>query len=314
VTLDTPRPAPHPASVPSGPVAIVGAGTMGAGLAQVAAAAGRPVVLYSRTRQSLTRARAAMADSLARLARKGAAEGLPVPADPSDILDRIRCTTRLEHCADAALVVESIAEDLAAKQDVFARLDALCTDASLLASNTSGIPIGAIAQVTARPERVVGTHFFSPVPMMRLCEIVRGPATSDHVLALAQSFAAEIGKESVLVERDTPGFITTRLLTVLILEAVRMVEEGTCSPADLDRACQLGFGHPMGPLASVDLSGIDVFHDVAAALYRATGNSAFEAPALLGQLVAAGHHGRKSGRGFHDYRAAVGTSPATTGA
>ncbi|MFI1890549.1 3-hydroxyacyl-CoA dehydrogenase family protein [Streptomyces jumonjinensis] len=297
--------------MPAGPVAVVGAGTMGAGLAQVVAAAGRPVVLYSRTQESLARARATIEDSLRRLARKGT--GTPVPADPAEVLARIRPTTRLEHCAGAALVVESIAEDLAVKQEVFARLDALCTDAALLASNTSGIPIGAIAQATTRPERVVGTHFFSPVPMMRLCEIVRGPATSDHVLALAQAFATEIGKESVLVERDTPGFITTRLLTVLILEAVRMVEDGTCSPADLDRACQLGFGHPMGPLASVDLSGTDVFHDVAAALHRATGNPAFKAPALLGELVAAGHHGRKSGRGFHDYRAAD-TGPTMTGA
>ncbi|MFH0246252.1 3-hydroxyacyl-CoA dehydrogenase family protein [Streptomyces sp. HK10] len=313
MTVEAPRPAAAP-RVPAGPVAVVGAGTMGAGLAQVAAAAGRPVVLYSRTRESLDRARAAIEDSLRRLARRGTAPSLPAPADPAGVLDRVRPTTRLEDCAGAALVVESVTEDLAVKQEVFARLDALCTDAALLASNTSGIPIGAIARATARPERVVGTHFFSPVPMMRLCEIVRGPATSEHVLALAQAFAAEIGKESVLVERDTPGFITTRLLTVLILEAVRMVEDGTCSPADLDRACQLGFGHPMGPLASVDLSGIDVFHDVAAALHRATGNPAFEAPALLGELVAAGHHGRKSGRGFHDYRAAADTGPATTGA
>ncbi|MFB7655082.1 MULTISPECIES: 3-hydroxyacyl-CoA dehydrogenase family protein [unclassified Streptomyces] len=310
MTVEAPRPAPAP-RVPAGPVAVVGAGTMGAGLAQVAAAAGRPVVLYSRTRESLARARAAIEESLRRLARKGAAPGLPVPAG---VLDRVQLTTRLEDCAGAALVVESVAEDLAVKQEVFARLDVLCTDAALLASNTSGIPIGAIARATTRPERVVGTHFFSPVPMMRLCEIVRGPATSEHVLALAHAFAAEVGKESVLVERDTPGFITTRLLTVLILEAVRMVEDGTCSPADLDRACQLGFGHPMGPLASVDLSGIDVFHDVARALHRATGNPAFEAPALLGQLVAAGHHGRKSGRGFHDYRGAADTGPAMTGA
>ncbi|MFG2298594.1 3-hydroxyacyl-CoA dehydrogenase family protein [Streptomyces sp. NPDC048603] len=296
--------APRP-PVPDGPVAIVGAGTMGAGLAQIAASAGRRVVLHSRTGTRLDQARTGIEDSLRRLARRAAADGTKAP-DPAVVLGRIHTTTRLEDCAGAAVVIESIAEDRTAKQELFARLDRLCADAAFLASNTSGIPIGDIAAATARPERVVGTHFFSPVPVMRLCEIVRGPRTGDDTVAAARTFAAEIGKESVLVERDTPGFITTRLLTVLILEAVRMVEEGTCTAADLDRACRLGFGHPMGPLASVDLSGLDVFQDVAAALHRATANPVFRAPALLAELVAAGHHGRKTGRGFHDYTATTG--------
>ncbi|MGW8777322.1 3-hydroxyacyl-CoA dehydrogenase family protein [Streptomyces sp. NPDC055796] len=283
-----------------GPVAVVGAGTMGAGLAQVAAAAGRDVILYGRTGAGLDRAVAAIEASLARIVRRDAGGGA-APTDPAEVLGRIHRTNDLGDCAGADVVIESIAEDLAAKQQVFAELDRICAGAGILATNTSGIPIGLIARATARPERVVGTHFFSPVPMMRLCEIVRGPDTSDAVVHAARAFAAEIGKESVLVDRDTPGFITTRLLTVLILEAIRMVEDGTCRAADLDRACQLGFGHPMGPLASVDLSGLDVFQDVAAGLFRATGNPAFEAPALLGDLVAAGHHGRKTGRGFHDY-------------
>ncbi|AXI77285.1 3-hydroxyacyl-CoA dehydrogenase family protein [Peterkaempfera bronchialis] len=291
-----------------GPVAIVGAGTMGAGLAQVAAAAGRDVVLYSRTGAGLDRATAAIEESLRRIARRDADDG--APADPAEVLGRISRTTDLGDCARADVVIESIAEDLRVKQGVFAALDHLCTGARILATNTSGIPIGLIARATARPERVVGTHFFSPVPMMRLCEIVRGPETSDTAMAVARAFADEIGKESVVVDRDTPGFITTRLLTVLILEAIRMVEDGTCRAADLDRACQLGFGHPMGPLASVDLSGLDVFQDVAAGLHRATGNPAYQAPALLGDLVAAGHHGRKTGRGFHDYADTAGQARA----
>ncbi|WP_327135944.1 3-hydroxyacyl-CoA dehydrogenase family protein (plasmid) [Streptomyces sp. NBC_01343] len=289
-----------------GPVVIVGAGTMGAGLAQVAAAAGRDVILYGRTGAGLDRAAAAIEASLARIVRRDEGGGGAARTDPAEVLGRIHRTTDMGDCSGAALVIESIAEDLAAKQQVFAELDRICDGAGILATNTSGIPIGLIAGATSRPERVVGTHFFSPVPMMRLCEIVRGPDTSDAVVHAARAFAAEIGKESVLVDRDTPGFITTRLLTVLILEAIRMVEDGTCRAADLDRACQLGFGHPMGPLASVDLSGLDVFQDVAAGLFRATGNPSFEAPALLGDLVAAGYHGRKTGRGFHDYTHTAG--------
>ncbi|MFJ3516409.1 3-hydroxyacyl-CoA dehydrogenase family protein [Streptomyces sp. NPDC090131] len=292
-----------------GPVAIIGAGTMGAGLAQVAAAAGRDVVLHSRTGARLDSAVEAIGTSLDRMARRGASVGRS-QADPAEVLGRIHRTTDLGDCAGATVVIESIAEDLAVKRELFAELDRMCTGAEILATNTSGIPIGLIAQATTRPERVVGTHFFSPVPMMRLCEIVRGPDTSDAAVAAARSFADAIGKESVVVDRDTPGFITTRLLTVLILEAIRMVEDGTCKAVDLDRACQLGFGHPMGPLASVDLSGLDVFQDVAAGLYRATGNLAFRAPALLGDLVAAGHHGRKTGSGFHDYTATAGAAGA----
>ncbi|MFF1418600.1 3-hydroxyacyl-CoA dehydrogenase family protein [Streptomyces sp. NPDC058280] len=289
-------------AAPAGPVAVIGAGTMGAGLAQTAAAAGRDVILYSRTEETLARASVSIDTSLRRIARRAAARPEPgAAADPDQVRLRIALTTDLGDCGEAAVVIESIAEDLTAKRRMFAELDRICAGSALLATNTSGIPIGLVAGATSRPERVVGTHFFSPVPVMELCEIVRGPATADSTMAAARSFAREIGKQSIVVDRDSPGFVTTRLLTVLILEAIRMVEDGTCRAADIDLACRLGFGHPMGPLASVDLSGLDVFQDVASGLHRATGNPVFAVPALLGELVASGHHGRKSGRGFHDY-------------
>lgn len=294
-----------PSAVPAGPVAIVGAGTMGAGLAQVAAAAGLRVVLYSRTRRTLDRATAAIDASVRRLARRDG-----VAPDTDEVLSRITLSTDLDACAPASVLIESVAEDLALKRRLFTELDALCAGATLLATNTSQLRIGAIAEATRRPERVVGMHFFAPVPVMRLCEVVRGPATSQAVMDAARALAEQLGKQTVVVRRDNPGFITTRLLSVLILEAIRMVEDGTCDAADLDLACRLGFGHPMGPLASVDLSGLDVFHAVATGLHQATGNPLYEVPELLRELVAAGHHGRKSGRGFHDYPAPERTGGA----
>ncbi|MFG3529616.1 3-hydroxyacyl-CoA dehydrogenase family protein [Streptomyces sp. NPDC047917] len=292
-------------AAPPGPVAVIGAGTMGAGIAQVAAAAGREVVLYSRTRATLDRSMATMDASLRRLARRESAT--PEAFDTDRVLGRVTLTTELDACSPAAVVIESVAEELGLKRRLFAELDGMCAEAQVLATNTSQLRIGEIAAVTRRPERVVGTHFFAPVPVMRLCEIVRGPATSDRTVEAVCAFAEEIGKQTIVVHHDTPGFVTTRLLSVLILEAIRMVEDDTCSAADIDLACRLGFGHPMGPLASVDLSGLDVFHSVAKGLHDTTGNPLYEVPALLGELVAAGHHGRKTGRGFHAY---AGPDPA----
>ncbi|HEX5594561.1 MAG TPA: 3-hydroxyacyl-CoA dehydrogenase family protein [Micromonosporaceae bacterium] len=288
---------PNPSG--AGRVAVIGAGTMGAGLAQIAAMAGREVVLYSRTEATLTSALASVDSSLRRLAARSEATAAPI--EPARVRQRITPTTDLGDIDGVAVLIESVAEDLTTKQKIFAEVAERCTDDALLATNTSGIPIGRIAAATPCPERVVGMHFFAPVPIMQLCEIVRGESTSDSTVAAARDFATEIGKRSIVVERDTPGFITTRLLTVLILEAIRMVENGICSATDVDLACQLGFGHPMGPLAMVDLSGLDVFHDVATNLHQATGNPLFESPSLLQQLVAAGQVGRKSGRGFHHY-------------
>ncbi|HET8657405.1 MAG TPA: 3-hydroxyacyl-CoA dehydrogenase family protein, partial [Micromonosporaceae bacterium] len=185
--------------------------------------------------------------------------------------------------------------------DVFRALDKICKADAVLATNTSAIPITQIAAVTARPESVVGTHFFSPVPMMRLCELVRGYKTSDETLATARAFAEEIGKTCIVVHRDIAGFVTTRLITALVMEAVALVESGVVSPEDLDTACKLGFGHAMGPLATTDLTGVDVLVHAARNIYADTADAKFFPPELLLRMVTAGDLGRKSGKGFYSY-------------
>jgi 3-hydroxybutyryl-CoA dehydrogenase len=171
----------------------------------------------------------------------------------------------------------------------------------VLATNTSAIPITAIASATRRPEWVVGTHFFSPVPMMGLCELVRGFKTSDQALQAARAFAESVGKTCVVVNRDVAGFITTRLICALAMEAVRLVESGVASAEDVDTACRLGFGHPMGPLATTDLTGLDILRDAALNIYQDTADEKFFPPESLSRMVAAGDLGRKSGRGFYVY-------------
>jgi 3-hydroxybutyryl-CoA dehydrogenase len=171
----------------------------------------------------------------------------------------------------------------------------------VLGTNTSAIPITQIASVTQRPEQVVGTHFFSPVPMMKLCELVRGHRTSDATLARAREFAEEIGKTCIVVNRDIAGFVTTRLIAALVVEAVKLVESGVVSPEDLDIACKLGFGHAMGPLATTDLTGVDILMHAAKNIYTDTADPKFFPPELLQRMVTAGELGRKSGKGFYQY-------------
>jgi len=192
-------------------------------------------------------------------------------------------------------------ESLDIKQDVFRSLDRLCKGDAVLATNTSAIPVTQIAAVTERPEAVVGTHFFSPVPMMKLCELVRGYKTSDESLARARSFAEEIGKTCIVVNRDIAGFVTTRLIAALVVEAVKLVENGVCTPEDLDIACKLGFGHAMGPLATTDLTGVDVLLHASRNIYTDTADEKFFPPELLQRMVTAGDLGRKTGRGFYTY-------------
>jgi 3-hydroxybutyryl-CoA dehydrogenase len=194
-------------------------------------------------------------------------------------------------------------EQLEAKLQVFRDIDARAAAGAMLATNTTAIPITKIAAATARPENVVGTHFFSPVPMMALCELVRGNATSDDTLARARAFAEALGKTCVVVERDVAGFVTSRLLVAFINEAVALVEAGIATAADIDIACRLGFGHPMGPLATVDLTGLDVILHAARNIYAETGDEKFAPPHLLEQMVADGLLGRKTGHGFYDYDA-----------
>ena len=278
-------------------LAVIGAGLMGSGIAQVAAQAGWQVVLRDVTEDTLARARAAIESSYRRFAAKGQLAEAEVEAS----LGRIRTTTQLDAAADADLVVEAVFESPDVKREVFEALDKICRDDAVLASNTSAIPITQLAAATGRPESVVGTHFFSPVPMMPLCELVRGFKTSDATLAGARAFAEGVGKTCVVVNRDVAGFVTTRLIAALALEAAKLVESGVATAEDVDTACQLGFGHRMGPLRTMDLTGIDVMVNAARNIYADTADAKFFPPESLLRMVVAGDLGRKSGRGFYDY-------------
>jgi len=288
---------PDGSSGSRGRLLVVGAGLMGSGIAQVAAVGGWDVALHDTSAGALDRARADIEDSVRRFVGKG----VITDDDATAALDRILPTSDLDVAADVDFVVEAVFEELALKRSTFAELDRIAADDTVLATNTSAIPITAIAAATARPESVVGTHFFSPVPMMALCELVRGQRTSDGTLARAQAFAESTGKTCVTVNRDVAGFVSTRLISALILEAIRLVETGVASPADIDTACRLGFGHRMGPLATVDLTGLDVIRRAASAIVDETGNTAFFPPELLSRMVDAGLLGRKSGQGFFSY-------------
>jgi 3-hydroxybutyryl-CoA dehydrogenase len=281
----------------AGRLAVVGAGLMGSGIAQVAAQAGWQVTLRDLDDAAVQRGLAAVRASLERFAAKGT-----LPAGEVDpILARITPTTDLAAAADADVVVEAVFEQLDVKQEVFGALDRICRPEAVLATNTSAIPITQIAAATSRPESVIGTHFFSPVPMMKLCELVRGLATSDGTLATARDFAEQLGKTCVVVERDVAGFVTTRLITAFVVEAVRLVESGVISAEDLDTACRLGFGHPMGPLATADLTGVDILLHAARNIHTDTADGKFFPPELMQRMVAAGRLGRKSGHGFYQY-------------
>jgi 3-hydroxybutyryl-CoA dehydrogenase len=283
----------------AGRLAVIGAGLMGSGIAQVAAQAGWQVTLRDLDGASVQRGLDAIRGSLERFAAKGTLPADQVPAT----LDRITPTTELEPAAEADIVVEAVFERLDVKQEVFRSLDRLCRPDAVLATNTSAIPITQLAAATQRPESVVGTHFFSPVPMMRLCELVRGIRTSDVTLATARAFAEEVGKTCVVVNRDVAGFVTTRLITAFVVEAVRLVESGVISAEDLDTACRLGFGHAMGPLATADLTGVDILLHAARNIHTDTADGKFFPPELMQRMVAAGDLGRKTGRGFYSYQA-----------
>ncbi|MFL6099367.1 MAG: 3-hydroxyacyl-CoA dehydrogenase family protein [Actinomycetales bacterium] len=280
-------------------VVVVGAGLMGSGIAQVTAASGRPVILRDVTDQALARGRAAIERSLDRFVDKGTLSR----ADADAALGRVTTTRDLGAVGEAGLVVEAVFESLDVKAELFTELDRLAPEGAVLATNTSAIPITRIAAATQRPEAVVGTHFFSPVPMMALCELVRGYKTSDETLASARAFAESVGKTCVVVNRDVAGFVTTRLICALAMEAIRLVENGVATAEDVDVACRLGFGHAMGPLATTDLTGVDILRNAAQNIYDETHDEKFAPPELLNRMVSAGDLGRKSGQGFYPYDA-----------
>jgi 3-hydroxybutyryl-CoA dehydrogenase len=270
---------------------------MGSGIAQVSAQAGWDVVLRDVTDEALDRAVGGIQASYDKFVSKGRLEA----HDADAALARITTTTDLDAAGSADIVVEAVFEDIEVKHAVFRELDKICKPEAILGTNTSALPITLVASVTSRPESVVGTHFFSPVPMMALCELVRGYKTSDETVAAARTFAEEVGKTCVVVNRDVAGFVTTRLITALIVEAAHLVETGVASAEDIDLACKLGFGHAMGPLATADLTGVDIIRNAARNIYTETHDSKFAVPELLNRMVTAGALGRKSGKGFYEY-------------
>jgi 3-hydroxybutyryl-CoA dehydrogenase len=286
-------------------VGVAGAGFMGSGIAESAARAGLGVILYEPQAEPLERSRQSIERSLQRAVARGKLER----AQADELLLRIGWTTELEALGGVDLVIEAIVEDEPAKAELFERLDAVCAEHAILASNTSSIPIAGLAAATTRPERVLGLHFFSPVPVMKLVEIVVGLDTADEVVARASAFAATIGKTAIRT-RDRSGFIVNFLLVPYLIAAVRMYEEGFATREDIDEGMKLGCGHPMGPLTLCDFIGLDVLYSVCDSLYEEFKRDEFAPPPLLKRMVVSGHLGRKAGRGFYAYA----QQPATTGA
>ena len=276
-------------------LAVLGAGTMGHGIAQVAAMAGYDTRLFDVMPESLETARERIEANL----RKGIQRGKVSPEERDRTLEGLSYGRYLGEAADGVeIVIEAVPEKLDLKQKVLARCGEAAADGALLATNTSSLSITTLAEGLPSPDRVIGMHFFNPVHIMALVEIVRGAETSDETVARAREVAERLGKTPIVIA-DSPGFASSRLGLALGLEAIRMVEEGVASPEDIDTAMMLGYRHPMGPLKLGDLVGLDVRLDIARYLHEALGSPVFEPPALLERMVAAGRLGRKSGRGFY---------------
>jgi 3-hydroxybutyryl-CoA dehydrogenase len=271
-------------------VLVVGAGQMGGGIAQVVAASGRRVSLHDAAPGAVERGLETMRKSLARLAEKGG-------PDPDQALARVEAVDDL---VPADLMVEAVVEDAAVKEDVFRRADETLPEGAILASNTSSIPITSLAAVTGRPDRVIGMHFFNPVPVLRLVEVVRGRDTSDETAEAITRLAEELGKTPAIAN-DFPGFVSNRILMPFINEAVWALHDGVAEPEAIDTIAKLGFAHPMGPLALADLIGLDTCVAIMEVLQAGFGDGKYAPCPLLVEHVSAGRLGRKTGRGFFDY-------------
>jgi 3-hydroxybutyryl-CoA dehydrogenase len=277
-------------------VGVVGAGFMGSGIAEAAARGGFRVVVHEPDAAPLKRSRERVDASVAR----AVSGGKLAEEDAGALVDRITWTSSIDEVAPARVVVEAVFEDPAVKGPLFQRLDDMLDDGAVLASNTSSIPIAQIASWTRRPERVLGMHFFSPVPVMKLVEIVVGLDTAPETVEQAESFAKAIGKHPIRT-KDRSGFIVNMLLVPYLMAAVRMYEEGFASREDIDAGMQLGARHPMGPLTLCDFIGLDVLYAVCDSLYEEFKRPEYAPPPLLKRMVVSGHHGRKTGRGFYEY-------------
>jgi 3-hydroxybutyryl-CoA dehydrogenase len=279
-------------------VFVAGAGLMGHGIAQVHAAVGKQVVLYEPDLARADAGRDRIAGNLERAIAKGR---LDAP-ERDAVLARIATTDDPARVADADLAIEAVFEDVAVKTELWSRLDAFAPPATIFATNTSSIAIGRLAEAVSpdRRARFVGMHFFSPVPVMPLIELIRGSATADETEAAIRSLAAELGKQ-VIVSADRPGFIVNRILMPFLAESMRAYEEGLGTAADIDTGARVGLNHPMGPLELADFIGLDVCLEVMRVLHEGFGQEHFRPPRVLEELVAAGNLGQKTGRGFHTY-------------
>ncbi|MFC2014401.1 3-hydroxyacyl-CoA dehydrogenase family protein [Chloroflexota bacterium] len=271
-------------------------GTMGRGIAQICAQAGYQVIASSRNEERLSKTLASLDSTLARLVER---ERLTQEAKDA-AMSNITGTTDINDFKDCDLVIEAAAEDLDIKKQTFAELDKICPKDAILATNTSVLSITEIAQVTGRADKVVGLHFFNPAPVMKLVEIIKTKLVSDDTIETSKTFAASVDKTAVIVS-DTAGFIVNRLAVPLMLNAIHMLEDGVASAEDIDTATTLGLNHPMGPLALADLIGNDIVLAMSEGIYTILKEDRFIAPDMLKKMVADGHLGRKSGKGFYDY-------------
>ena len=277
-------------------IGVIGAGTMGRGIAQVCAASGFDVVMSDISADAVAAGLAAIEKQLARAVEKERMSA----AEKDAVLSRIETVTGIEAMAGADVCIEAATENPEVKLELFRSLEAVCREDTILASNTSSISLTKIAGACARPERVIGMHFFNPVPLMKLVELIRALQTSDATFEAAQSLAAHLGKTAVAVA-DSPGFVVNRMLVPMVNEAVYALAEGLASAEEIDLAMKLGLSHPIGPLALADLIGIDVCLDVMDVMYREFSDSKYRPCPLMRKMVDAGRLGRKSGRGFFEY-------------
>lgn len=277
-------------------VGVVGCGLMGSGITEVCARGGYAVVVREVSDDLLKKGLARIEHSM----QRGLQRGKLTEADVHTARSRITGTTRLADLAQAELVIEAVVENMDLKKQVYRELDGVCPPRTVFASNTSSLSITEMASVTSRADRMLGIHFFNPVPVMKLVEVIRGLQTSDETLALGRRFAESLGK-TVVTCKDSPGFIVNLLLVPYLLDAVRALERGVASKEDIDTAVVLGLAHPMGPLSLLDYVGIDTTYYIAEAMFDEFKDTRYAAPPLMKQMVLAGLHGRKTGRGFYDY-------------
>lgn len=279
-------------------IGVIGAGLMGAGIAQVAAQSGFDVTLMDVETRFLDKGISVIEKNLKKIAEKGKM----TPLDAEAVRGRIRGTLSLgEVAAGVQVTIEAVVENMNLKRNVYKELDKLAEELTIFATNTSGLSITEMASVTKRPERFVGMHFFNPVPVMKLVEVIRGYGTSDDTVEVIKGLAARMGKTAIEV-LEAPGFVVNRILVPMINEAIFVLQEGLASAAEIDEGMKLGANHPMGPLALADLVGLDTLLSVQKHLYEEFADAKYRPPVLLRKMVRAGHLGRKSGKGFFDYR------------